>query len=91
MHVEIVKVSSKGQLVIPKETRDEMGIEEGTAFALAVRGDTIVLKRMLPPTEEQFWKDWETMGKEGKKRLQKKGLTERDIPDLIEKHRKRRF
>ncbi|MDP2717815.1 MAG: AbrB/MazE/SpoVT family DNA-binding domain-containing protein [Candidatus Micrarchaeota archaeon] len=89
MDIETVKVSSKGQLVIPKSAREELGIGEGTLFALIAYGDTIVLKKMQPPSREQFWKDWDKMAAEGEKRLHAKGLTEKDIPRIVEEHRKR--
>ncbi len=89
MNIETVKVSSKGQLVIPKNARDELGIKEGTLFALMAYGDTIMLKKMQPPSKEQFWRDWDKMAREGEKRLRAKGLTDKDIPRIVEEHRKR--
>ncbi len=43
---EVVSVSSKGQIVIPKEIRDAMGIVKGEKFAVISDKDAILLKRI---------------------------------------------
>lgn len=40
-----VRVNDRGQLVIPEEVRQAMGIEGGTVLVLLKRGDEIVLRR----------------------------------------------
>lgn len=40
----VVRVSSKGQLVIPKSIRDAMGIRTGTEMHVEVDGDRIILQ-----------------------------------------------
>jgi AbrB family looped-hinge helix DNA binding protein len=39
-----VTVSSKGQLVIPSELRESMGIEPGTRVAIRQQGDELILR-----------------------------------------------
>jgi AbrB family looped-hinge helix DNA binding protein len=39
----VVRVSSKGQLVIPKSIRDAMGIKPGTEVRVEVEGERIIL------------------------------------------------
>ncbi|MEM0302417.1 MAG: AbrB/MazE/SpoVT family DNA-binding domain-containing protein [Archaeoglobaceae archaeon] len=42
----VVKVSKKGQIVIPKEAREKLKIKEGEKLALILRDDEIVLKKI---------------------------------------------
>ena len=42
----IVKVSGKGQIVIPKEVRDALGIKAGGKLAVIVRDDEIILRKI---------------------------------------------
>ena len=42
--METVKVSSKGQIVIPKSLRDEFAIVPGTQFVISAEGDEIRLR-----------------------------------------------
>ena len=40
-----VKLSSKNQIVIPREVRDQLGLKAGTKLLLVVHGDTVVMCR----------------------------------------------
>jgi len=46
MTVEMVKMSSRGQIVIPQEIREELHIGTGSVFAVVGSKDTIVLKKV---------------------------------------------
>ncbi len=51
---KFAKLSSKGQLVIPKEYREKMKLHEGTVLAiLKVKDDTLILKKV----EDVFLKE----------------------------------
>lgn len=39
-----VRVGKRGVIVIPKEIREKLGIEEGSVLELSVEGDRIVIK-----------------------------------------------
>jgi AbrB family looped-hinge helix DNA binding protein len=39
-------VSSKGQVVIPKEVRDRLGWKPGTSLEIEERGDRVVLRQV---------------------------------------------
>jgi len=43
--MEQVRVSSKGQIAIPKKVRDALNLAEGTSLTLEVRGQKIVLSK----------------------------------------------
>lgn len=42
------RLSSKGQLVIPQEVRDALGLEVGTLFQVVVQEDKVILEPLLP-------------------------------------------
>ena len=49
LNLELVRVSSKGQLVIPQEIREKIDIEEGDTFAVTSKDHLIVLKKIKSP------------------------------------------
>ena len=48
--MELITVSSKGQIAIPKTVRDSLNLAAGTKLTLEVRGQEIVLSK------ERSWK-----------------------------------
>jgi len=44
MEAAIIRVSSKGQIVIPSSWRNRLGIEKGTELLAIGEGDTLMLK-----------------------------------------------
>ena len=89
MEVETTKMSSKGQIVIPQDLREELDIEEGTVFAVIGTKDTIILKKLETPSKESLIRDLEDMAKQGRKRLESKGIKEENINDLVHKARRK--
>jgi AbrB family looped-hinge helix DNA binding protein len=58
-----VRVKHKGQVTIPQEMRNKLGIEEGAILEVATENDKIILKP-LPPLEPR-----EPVGEEEQKKL----------------------
>jgi len=87
MEVEITKMSSRGQIVVPQDLRKELKVKEGTLFAIFGSRDTLVLKKIEAPSKEKLIADLEKIAREGRKRAEKLGLKEKDIPKLIHKAR----
>ena len=81
MIIETIKMSSKGQVVIPLDMRSEVGADEGTLFAAVNTDDTIVLKKISTPSKEDLIKDLGDFAKKAKKKLQEKGFTEKDLQE----------
>jgi bifunctional DNA-binding transcriptional regulator/antitoxin component of YhaV-PrlF toxin-antitoxin module len=54
MSVDVLTVSSKGQVVLPINMRRALSIVEGAKLAAYAIGDTIMLKPISVPTEEDF-------------------------------------
>lgn len=42
--MRFTQISTKGQIVIPAEVREQMQLEPGTRVALEVEGDTLLLR-----------------------------------------------
>lgn len=89
MAVETIKMSSKGQIVIPRDIREEIDAVEGTVFAVISGRDSIVLKKVTTPSKEDLIKELKNIAVEGKKRLSKKGIREEDISDIVHKARQK--
>lgn len=88
MVVETVKMSSKGQIVIPQSIREELNVNEGSLFAVIGSKDSVILKKIETPSKEDLIKSLEKIAKEGRKRAEELGIKESDIPKLIDKIRK---
>jgi AbrB family looped-hinge helix DNA binding protein len=43
------KLSTRGQVVIPEEIRNRMGLRPGAQFVVIGEGDVVVLKTLKPP------------------------------------------
>ncbi len=46
MEVSVGKVTSKGQVTIPKEIRETLGVIEGDKLIFLVEGDKVVLRKV---------------------------------------------
>ncbi len=44
-HIRTISVSSKGQIVIPEEVREELKIKEGTKLVMIESGNKIILEK----------------------------------------------
>ena len=73
--IQVTTTSPKGQVVIPQEIREDLGIGSGTKFAVYGKGDTIIFKRVEVPTV----KDFEKLTAFGRKFAKKKGIKEKDV------------
>ena len=48
------KMSSKGQVVIPEEIRNALGLKAGSKFVVVGEGDVVILKMITPPSMSEF-------------------------------------
>ncbi|SFG62231.1 transcriptional regulator, AbrB family [Desulfotomaculum arcticum] len=46
MQYELVTLTSKGQLTLPKEYRDKLLLDKGSRLSVAVKGDVLMLKKV---------------------------------------------
>lgn len=59
--MEITKISSKGQIVIPLKIRNELEIDEGSIVAIEKMKDAIVIKKIDAELVNQFKKGLEDL------------------------------
>jgi len=50
---DIIKVSSKGQIVIPREVRKKLGVKGGEKFLVLTRDGDILLRKTKEPSLEE--------------------------------------
>jgi AbrB family looped-hinge helix DNA binding protein len=85
MGLGITKISKSGQVVIPAEIRELMGIEPADRFLVISEGDDIVLRKIKKQTrKDEFIELLESMQDEIKKR----GITREDLEKAIIEVRK---
>lgn len=58
--MEVVKVSTKGQVVIPKEIRESLGIRNGDYLVVTERNGYIIMKKL---SVEDVFKEGEEFAK----------------------------
>jgi len=52
--MELTKISSKGQVVIPSKIRIELGMEEGSVLGVEKMKDMVILKKIDVDLVKQF-------------------------------------
>lgn len=82
--MELAKVTSKGQITIPKSIRDMLKVKEGSKILFFKQGDEVIIKNAAMISLEKIQKEFEGEAK----RL---GLeTEEDVVNMIKEFRKER-
>ena len=54
MSIDVLTLSSKGQIVLPAGVRKSMSLRNGDKLVMYSDGDVIMLKPIQLPTEEEF-------------------------------------
>ena len=84
--IDITRLSSKGQVVLPQALREQMHLEEGARFMVMGTNDTIILKRLETPSPLQL----KQLLKASRIYAKKAGLKQSDIKAVIKKIRARK-
>ena len=69
------KMSSKGQVVIPEEVRDALGLKAGSKFVVVGEGDVVILKVITPPSMSDF----DDIIKEARRQARQAGMKRSDV------------
>ena len=81
--IEVTRMSSKGQVVIPGSIRSSLGIKSGTKFAVITDGESILMKPMESPKLAAF----KELIAESRACVRSTGLTLSDVPKAIRRVR----
>ena len=79
------KLSSKGQVVIPEEVRNHLGLNEGDQFVVIGRGDAVILKVITPPKLAEF----RELLSQARSEAKKAGVKKADLRSAIARVRRR--
>ncbi|HEV2614551.1 MAG TPA: AbrB/MazE/SpoVT family DNA-binding domain-containing protein [Gammaproteobacteria bacterium] len=79
------RMSSKGQIVIPEEIRQSMGLHTGDQFIAVAENDVVILKRLSQPSVKQF----SGLISKIRKQAKKAGLSKKVLADAIKGSRKK--
>ena len=61
--MEITKISSKGQIVIPQKIRNQLKINEGSVMAVDTANEMVILKKIDLDIEKQIKEGLEDLKK----------------------------
>ncbi len=86
--VDVTRMSTKGQVVIPQHIREELALEEGSQLVMSRMEDFVVMKK-VHITDPR--KEFEELTKIGEKHAKKLGIrSEEDVVRVIHEGRKKR-
>ncbi len=81
--IEMGKISSRGQVAIPLDIRESLGLNDGVKVLFFADNDTLLIKKV---TEQSFAE----LTKPLKEAAQKAGMKEKDAPGIIQRFRQRK-
>ena len=81
--IEMGKISSRGQIAIPSDIRQEMGLHEGTKVLFVVEDDTLIMKKVTLSSFAEITKPLKEAAK-------KAGLKQSDVEGIVHRARKRK-
>ena len=74
----IMKISSQGQIRIPKKIMESLGIEKGDYLAMHIQNEEILLKprKLIDPSQGWHWtKEWQKKEAEADKEIEQDKLS----------------
>lgn len=83
--LDVTRLSTKGQVVIPQRIRDQLGLEPGDKFVVVGEADTLVLQRLSPPDRESF----AALTRRARLLAKRRGITRGAVSAAIRKVRSR--
>jgi len=78
-NIDFATMSSRGQIVVPKNIRDTLHLKAGEKFMIFANRDTLILKKIQKPQEV----DIDEMFAKSQKLAKEKGLKPEDVEKAI--------
>jgi len=85
METAIIRVSSKGQVVIPAELRRILDISEGDELYVFGKDDALVMKKI---EKENLEREFDEIVKPIRAKVKELGITRKDLEKEIKAHRR---
>ena len=85
-NLSTTRMSSKGQVVIPEEIRNRLGLASGTQFVVVGDRDVVILKALSAPSIKGF----DDLVLKARRQARKSGLKKADVDAALAKVRGRR-
>ena len=82
--LEITSMSSRGQVVIPLDIREQLGLKEGEKFVVVGENDTVILKKITMPS----FKNFDKLIRKTQQYAKDKGVTKADVEGAIGRARR---
>ncbi len=86
MTLGTTKMSSKGQVVIPKEIRKKLRLQPGAQLVVVASEGVVIFKEIFPPSMSEF----DELIVEARRQAREVALKKSDIQSAIEEVRARR-
>jgi AbrB family looped-hinge helix DNA binding protein len=80
--IEMGTISSRGQIAIPSNIREHLGLKEGTKVVFAVSNNALIMKKVESMS-------WDEITKPLREEMKKSNLKESDVVDIIHRMRKK--
>lgn len=80
---DVTRMSVKGQVVIPGDIRQALGLVTGTKFVVAGEGDTVILRKIGRPALEEA----DRLFGASRKFAKRAGLKKADVKRAVRKSR----
>ena len=81
--VATTRMSSKGQVVIPEDVRNRLGLASGAQFIVMGENDVVILKTIRPPSMADF----DGIIQRARRQARTAGMTPSDVARAVAKVR----
>lgn len=81
--IEMGKISSRGQVAIPADIREQLGLDEGTKVLFFTEQDTLMMKKVTEQSFAQITRPLKLAARQA-------GMKESDVSGIISRFRKKK-